>query len=223
MSGVLARIVELFVEADVAPRVVATDRPPVVAVLCRERFARPAAAVVGLALAHASGEPCALVAHRGGAASGIALPAARRAAAELGRHGYDASAAGRLVWLASRAARLADHDDDVGGRAAASVELARASALARLPAAIAICAVRSAPLDRVLAWHDAIVAIREPGSTDAVVERVTASLAELGRPVLVADVPSRRASSLATHGLAAPRSTLDALARLGDREEALAL
>jgi hypothetical protein len=128
------------------------------------------------------------------------LPAAHRAAARVREQGLPASASGRLVWVADgRGPRPAG---DAAARAAAmSAELARAAAVVGVPAAIALPFARTAALDRILAWHDAIVVVREPDASAAVVARALASIAELGRPVAAMEPPARVPGALAAAGL----------------------
>jgi hypothetical protein len=141
------------------------------------------------------------------------VPSARRAAVALRERTSPATASARVVWLADRRGALPA--DDVAGRTAAmSAELGRAALATGSPAAVAIPFARTAALDRVLAWHDALVVVREPDAADGVVERALTSLAELGRPV-VEMAPSRRSSELlALAGLAAPPEAKAAIAAL---------
>ncbi len=193
---------------------------PAVAVLCAPMRARAAAAGVALALARALGTSHALAGAVGAGGRDPAhppggAPAARRSAARLRERELPATASGRLVWLADRRGSL-DPDDDVAPRAAASsAELGRASASVGAPAVLAIPLPRVAALDRVLAWHDAIVVVREPDASDAMVERALASLAALGRPVAPMAPPARLAAALAAAGVRVPAEAGDAVARLG--------
>ena len=188
---------------------------PLVAVLCTESRARAATAAVALSLAQVAGRRCALAGAVGasaGAALG-AMPAARRQAAALQRRGLPAHASGRLVWLADRRGPLAEND--LPPRCAAlSAELGRSAGGLAVPAAVAFPCVRSEALDRVLAWHDAIVVVREPGALDGVIEHALASLARLGRPVGVVDVPSRMPGALAAAGFVAPAEVTRAVGEL---------
>ncbi|MBS1868929.1 MAG: hypothetical protein JSS99_04645 [Actinobacteria bacterium] len=202
---------------------------PHVAILCTEPRARVAAAGIALALARAAGARGALAAalgHGGGSALG-GLPTARRASAALRRDGRAVDASGRLAWLADRRAgvdddapvRLADRrgtvEDDAAARAAAlCAELGRAGTLAGLPTTVALPLARTAALDRVLAWHDAIVVVREPDAADGLAERARASLARLGRPVAELTPPRRLAGALALGGMAIPQEAAVAVAEL---------
>lgn len=189
---------------------------PLVAVLCQPARGRAAASGVALALAGALGEPCALAAAAGVAAAGslAGAPTARRAAARVRDRGLPAAATGRLAWLADRRGRDVV-GDDAASAAALSAELGRAAAAAGAPAAVALPIARTAALDRVLAWHDAIVVVRDPGMSDAVLERGLASLAMLGRPVAAMAPPTRLTAALAAVGLRAPAEAAVAVAQLG--------
>ncbi len=190
-----------------------------VAILCAEPRARVAAAGIALALARATGRRCALAGALGAAAGTAvaAMPAARRASVALRRRGLPASASGRLVWLADRRGPL--QADDVASRCAAlSAELGRSAAALGLPAAVAIPCVRTDALDRVLAWHDAIVVVCEPDAPDAMIEQARASLARLDRPVGVMAPPSRTAGLLALAGLAVPTEATTAVAALSQAD-----
>ena len=158
---------------------------PLVAILCAAPRGRVAAAGIALALARAARHPSALVGAVGQGVPGSigGTPGAHRAARGLRERGLPTAAGGRLVWLADRRGVLVE--DDIAGRVAAtSAELGRAAAFVGAPAAIALPFARTAALDRVLAWHDAIVVVREPDVAALVIERALASLAELGRPVV---------------------------------------
>ncbi len=143
-----------------------------------------------------------------------ALPAARRAAARIRERGLPAMASGRLVWLADGRGSV-PVDDRAARAAATSAELARAAGAAGLPAAVALPFARTAPLDRVIAWHDAILVVRELDASDAVIERALASLAALGRPVAAMAPPSRFAAALAASGVRAPAEAVHVVAALG--------
>jgi hypothetical protein len=188
---------------------------PLVAVLCAEPRAHVAAAGVALALARLSHGPCALAGAVGApeAAAMLAAPGARRAAAALQRRGLPASASGRLVWLADRRGALA-LDDAVSRCAAAGAELGRSATTLGAPAAIAYPIARTDALDRVLAWHDAIVVVREPDAPAAMIERALASLARLGRPAGAMAPPSRMSGALAVAGLAVPAEAAAVVAEL---------
>jgi hypothetical protein len=216
---------------------------PLVAVLCTAPRARVATAGVALALAHATGSRCA-IAGAVGTETRAALggtPAARRSAMALRRRGLPASASGRLVWVADRRGQLVPavgnpldgpatgatvpvaaptaEPTDVAARVAAlSAELGRSAATLGLPAAVALPFARTEALDRVLAWHDAIVVVREPDAPAAVLERALESLAALGRPVVAMAPPARLFSVCALAGLGAAAeavSAVDELARGG--------
>lgn len=118
------------------------------------------------------------------------------------------------MWLADRRGPL-PADDREAHAAAVSAELARAAAAAGLPTAVSLPFARTAALDRVLAWHDAIVVVREPDASDAVIERALASLAALGCPVSVMAPPPRLAAALAVGGVRAPAEAVHAVAALG--------
>lgn len=204
---------------------------PSVAVLCAAPRSQAAAASVALALAHLSGRPYALAAVVGACPPAPAsfAPSARRAAARLRQRGKLAAAVGRTVWLASAApptpiAAVGPGErgrageplaDPAGAAAAASAALARAAQAIAAPAALAIPFARCAALDRVLAWHDAIVVVREPDATHEIAELVLASLALLDRPAVTMPAPSRLAERVASAGLRAPAPAIDAVARLG--------
>lgn len=188
---------------------------PLVAVLCAAPRGRVAAAGIALALAEATRRPCALAGvvgeDRAGSLGGA--PAARRSVAVVRERGLSAVASGRLVWLADRRGALAD--DDLAARAAAmSAELGRSAAAVGAPAAVACPFARTAALDRVLAWHDAIVVVPEPETPAAMVERALASLGELGRPVAAMAPPARLHGALAVGGLRGPAEAVAAVARL---------
>jgi len=219
VSALVERLVRVFVEppaaegpAPAAPpaALAAPGRPPTVAVL--GRTPQPAAAIVALALVRACGARCALVAGVARPPSPLALPAARRAAARLREHGVDAIAAGRLVLLVGAPA---GEDDPVGAAAAASAALGRAASLAGVPGTLAIPLARSDALDRVLRWHDALVAVRMPDADELLARRALASLAQLGRPVVALASPGRQAEALARLGLWTPTAAPD-LVRLGE-------
>lgn len=187
-----------------------------VAILCAPPRARAAASAVALALARATNGPCALAAAVGvdAAAPFGGTVAARRAAASLRMSGRAAAARGRLVWLADR--REVETDDAAGRAAALSAELRRAATAAGgSPTAIALPFARSDALDRVLAWHDALVVVHEPGMPPALLDRALASLAALGRPVAAMAPPSRLAATFAAAGLAAATDATGAVAQLG--------
>jgi hypothetical protein len=120
------------------------------------------------------------------------------------------------VWLADR--RGAMQDDDVPSRCAAvGAELGRMAGALGAPAAVAYPFARTDALDRVLAWHDAIVVVREPEAPAAVVERALAGLAELGRPAGAMEISSRAAAALAAAGLAVPAEASTAVSGLCGR------
>jgi hypothetical protein len=192
------------------------DSVPLVAVLCRPSRGRAAAAGVAIALARALDRSCALVTVFGaGPVQALGgTPAARRTAAALPRRGLRGAACGRLVWLADQ--RVAGAGDDVAaGAAALSAELGQAAAAAGVPAAIAFPLARSAALDRVLAWHDAIVVVPEADAPTAMMERALASLRALGRPAVAMTSPPRFVAALAGAGLHAPSEAVRAIAQLG--------
>jgi len=141
------------------------------------------------------------------------MPSAHRTAAGLRERGLPAVAGGRLVRLADRRGPLAE--DDFAVRAAAmSAELGRSAAAVRAPAAVAFPFARTPALDRVLAWHDAIVVVREPDASATVIERALESLAQLGRPVAAMTPPARLPGALAASGLRAPSEALTAVVQL---------
>ena len=220
----LARVGGLFVESPPPARAMAPAAgpltPPTIAVLCAAPRGPVAVAAVSLALAHLLGRPYALEATVGtaspGAHAGAAVPSAQRAARRLRERGMDASASGRLVWLADRrCGELGIEGRDAPGAvAAANAELGRAAMIADAPAAIAIPLARVDALDRVLGWHDGIVVVPEPGLTAPMREHVLASLALLGRPVACMAPPPRLAGTAALLGLRAPACALDAVSQL---------
>jgi hypothetical protein len=188
---------------------------PLVAILCTAPRGRIAASALALALARASRCSCALAGAVGEDPSGSVggTPSARRAARGVRDRGLPAAASGRLVWLPDRRGALVA--DDVAGRAAVmSAELGRAAAFMGAPAAIALPFARTAALDRVLAWHDAIVVVREPDAPAAVIERALTSLAKLGRPVATMVPPLRLSGMLAARGAVAPAEAKWAVAEL---------
>lgn len=186
------------------------------AVLCREERAAAAAAAVGLALARACGARCALVGAAGRAAAPrsavIAAPAARHATARLRARGHSTAASGRLVWVGDRRAPGAFDAPDAA--AAVSAEIGRAATAVGVPAAIALPFPRTPAMDRVLTWHDALVAIHEPDATPEGVARTEASLVALGVPVVCMPPSSRQSAALAEFGLRAPAAALAAILRL---------
>ena len=230
---------------------------PTVAVLADPRHGQLVACAVALALADACRQPCGVAAAVGrGAVAPLPLGAnARRCSAELRARGYDATAVGRLVWLAdlratprepdaarepdpargaadpagdgpapagagpSPAATAADDPiaaDPAAAVAAASVELHGAARALAAPAALAIPFARSAALDRVLGWHDAIVVVEDGRATTPELARlVLDSLAALDRPVAAMTLPSRLHAAPATAGLRAPAAAAAAVAALG--------
>jgi len=189
--------------------------PPLVAILCAAPRARVAAAGLALALARVTRRPCGLagaVGEDAGAAPG-GLPTARRGSVALQRRGLPASASGRLVWLADRRGEL--QADDVPARCAAlSAELGRSAAALGVPAAVAFPCTRTDALDRVLAWHDAIVVVREPDAPPAMIEHALASLARLGRPAGVLTPPARLPGGLAIAGVVVPAEAASVVAEL---------
>lgn len=194
---------------------------PIVAVLCTPPRARAAAAAVALGLARATRHPCALATAVGGG-PGVAfgaLPSARRAVAALRERDLSVAAGARLVWLADR--RGPASTDVVARAAASSAELARSVAATGAPAAVALPFARTVALDRVLAWHDALVIVREPDAPDAIVQRARESVAALGRPVAVLDPPPRLPAALAVAGIAAPAELARVVAELGIARPAL--
>jgi hypothetical protein len=202
---------------------------PLVAVLGPRSHAVASACAVALALARARGAPAALA-----GAAGVArrqqlvggMPAARRHAGRLRGRGLPAVASGRVVWVALEApgyavaaeARGADAGfrDEVGLAAAIAAGLGRATSAARVPAALALPLARTDALDRVLAWHDAFVVVRDPGAPEGLLRHALASLASLGRPVATMAVPPRVDATLAAAGMRAPAAAVQAVERLGD-------
>jgi hypothetical protein len=209
LPGVARRVV-------VASGVGAPLPAPLVAILCTAPRGRVAASAIALALARAFRCSCALAGAVGADSSGSlgGVPSAHRTARGARNRGLSAAATGRLVWLPD--GRGALRGSDIAGRAAAmSAELGRAAAFAGAPAAIALPIARTAALDRVLAWHDAVVVVREPDAPAAVVERALVSLAELGRPVATMAPPLRLSGALAAGGAVAPAEAIRAVAELG--------
>jgi len=193
---------------------------PLVAVLCAPARGRTAAAGVAVALARALGSDCGLAGAvgLGARAALVPTPAARRAAARLRERSLPACASGRLVWLPDRRGALPE-EDAVARAAAMSAELARAAAAAGVPGAAALPLARTAALDRVLAWHDAIVVVREPAAPEGMIEQALASLAALGRPLAAMAPPSRPAAALAAGGVRAPVEAQQAVAALRLNQE----
>lgn len=188
---------------------------PLVAILCTAPRGRVAASAIALALARVSRCSCALAGAVGEGPSGsiAGLPSARRAARGVRDRGLPAAASGRLVWLPDRRGALVA--EDVAGRAAAmGAELGRAAAYVGAPAVVALPLARTGALDRVLAWHDAVVVVREPDAPAAVIERALRSLAELGRPVAAMAPPPRPYGTLAAWGAVAPAEAMRAVAEL---------
>jgi hypothetical protein len=155
----------------------------------------------------------------------------------LQRRELPASARGRLVWIADRRGQLvpavskpldgpatgasaatvaprAEPSDVASGAAALSAELGRSAAALGLPAAIAFPFARTEALDRVLAWHDAIVVVREPDTSASVIERALESLAVLERPVAAMALPARLSSMCALAGFGAPAEAAGAVGEL---------
>jgi hypothetical protein len=189
--------------------------PPLVAFLCTAPRGRVAASAIARALARAFGCSYALAGAVGADPSGSigGVPSARRAARGVRDRGLSAAASGRLVWLPDRRGALVT--DDVAGRAAVlSAELGRAAAYVGAPAAIALPLARTEALDRVLAWHDAVVVVREPDAPAAVIERALISLAALGRPVATMAPPLRLSGTLAVGGVVAPAEAMRAVVEL---------
>jgi hypothetical protein len=226
MTAAVGRVRGIFVEARprAVPAAPARSLPafPSLVVLCAPVRGRAVAAGVAVALARASGARVALASAAGvGAIAPAAVtvaPAARRAAARLRERGHQASARGRLVWVADRRAagtRGSHGEDPAGSAGAASAELGRAAASVGTPRALALPLRRCAGLDRVLAWHDGIVVVREPDATDGLTDLVLGSLAALGLPVACVDAPSRVAGAVAMLGLTPPAFAVAAVAQLG--------
>jgi hypothetical protein len=217
VSGALARAGGLFVEwgeraAEPAAPVPPWPPAPVIAVLCAPARARVSAAAVALALARAVGGRCALAAAVGADGPLVpASPAARGAAHRLRERGSSAAASGRLVWISG----AAPGGDPPGEVAAASARLGRAAAATGAPAALAVPFARDDSLDRVLAWHDGVIVIAEPGADEAMLAHVVASVTALGRPVACMSPPPRLAARAAALGLHAPPCAVEAVVRLG--------
>jgi hypothetical protein len=196
---------------------------PSVAVLSNGTGGAAVAAAISLALADHCGRPCALVATVGPTPSGVVAlsPAAVRAAARLRGSGQAARARGRLVWLAGELPQDGNEDDRPTAAAAGlSARVARAAAAIGAPSALALPLARSAALDRILAWHDGVVVVREPGASAAIAELVLDSLAALGRPVTAVAAPSRIVAQVVTLGLRTPGFAAAAVELLGLREMA---
>jgi hypothetical protein len=194
----------------------APSSAPLVAILCAAPRGRAAAAAIALALARVTRRRCALASVVGEAVPGSmgGAPTARRAARGVRERGLPAVASGRLVWLPDH--RGAVSADDVAGHAAAmSAELGRAAAFVGAPAAIAMPFARTAALDRVLAWHDALVVVRDPDAAGAVIEHALESLAELGRPVTSIATLPWLPRALAAAGAVAPVEAVRAVVELG--------
>ncbi|ADB52951.1 hypothetical protein [Conexibacter woesei] len=228
MSGALAHARGLFVAAPARPAATTplTGRPQV-AVLCSPARAQAAAASVALALAAACSTPFSLACAVGtGAPAPASLaPGARRAVVRLRQRGEHATAVGRVVWLTAEppagAAGDVDAGRSAGGRsdaagtlAGASRALGRAAGAVAAPAVLAVPFARTAAIDRVLGWCDAIVVVRDAETPTALAELVLGSIEELRRPVVAMDAPARIAARAATAGLRAPAVAVDAVARL---------
>lgn len=110
----------------------------------------------------------------------------------------------------------ADAHDEVGLAAALAAALGRATTTERTPAALALPLARTEALDRVLAWHDALLVVRDPGAPDGLLEQVLASLARLGRPVATMSVPSRIDATLAKIGVRPGAEAIQAIERFRD-------
>lgn len=226
MSGAVAGFGGLFGDAVSATHPVQrAGALPSVAVLCAAPRGAAVAAAIALALARACGCPFALAAAVGVAPAGAAslVPSAARAAAQLRRGGHPAHARGRLVWLADRRAEDADAGsgtpqlavDPADAAAALSADLTRAAAAVAAPCALAIPFARSEALDRVLGWHDAVVVVRAPDASAALLQLVLTSIAALDRPVVAVQAPGRFEAGLAMAGLHAPAFARAAIAQLG--------
>jgi hypothetical protein len=215
MNASIARFGSHPFVAAVRPPTARPSSQPLVAILCTEPRARVITAGVALALMRACGSRCALAGAVGeGTGSAVgAMPGAHRAARALRERGVHATASGRLVWVADGRGPLVA-SDMVARAAASSAELGRATIAVGAPAAVAFPLVRTAALDRVLAWHDAIVVVREPDAAPGVLQRALTSLAELGRPVAAMTPPRRSVGALAAAGLLAPSEARVAVAEL---------
>jgi hypothetical protein len=189
-------------------------RMPLVAVLCEPQRARVAAASTALALAATVRARVAVAAVAGlrEARSQPASRAASRCAAQLSARGYAAAPAGRVAWVAD----AAPTSDDVAGEAAAlMVVTAGAGRMLGVPAVVALPAPRTAALDRVLGWADAIVVAERHDAKPAVATLERASIERLDRPAAFMATPSRAAALLAAAGTRPTREALQAVAVLG--------
>ncbi len=121
------------------------------------------------------------------------------------------------MWIGDAVATADDEParDDAGVAAGMAAMLGRGGSALATPAALALPLTRTAALDRVLAWHDGFVVVREPEAPEGLAERVLESLARLGRPVAVMSPPSRGGAALATAGLVAPPEAVQAVEWLG--------
>jgi hypothetical protein len=189
-------------------------RTPLVAVLCEPQRARVAAASTALALASAVGARVAVAAVAGvrDARSQLASRPASRCAARLVARGYAAAAVGRVAWVADASPSA----DDVAGEAAALVVVtAGAGRMLGVPAVVALPVARTAALDRVLGWADAVVVAERHAKTPAVAALERASIERLARPTAFMATPSRAAALLAGAGMRATPEAVQAVAVLG--------
>ncbi|MDW5598157.1 hypothetical protein VSS74_27620, partial [Conexibacter stalactiti] len=108
-----------------------------------------------------------------------------------------------------------DAADPAGTAAGVGARAARAAVTIGAPSALALPLARSAALDRVLAWHDGVVVVQQPGASAAIAELVLDSLAALGRPVAAVPAPGRLAARVISAGLHTPAFATEAVARLG--------
>jgi hypothetical protein len=220
VTSLATRVGRLFV----APSGVALTVPhPSVrslVVLCRPERTRPLAASAAIALAAVTGTRCALASVAGlvdpPPGLGLGVLGSRRALAVVRAAGHRCGARGRVVWVADRRADVEAvvASDPVGAVAAASHELGTLAAATGLPAVLALSLVRTEALDRVLGWHDGLVAALEPDATEGIAERVQESLAALGLPFACVAVPSRWDGALAEWGMRAPAPIVTAVADL---------
>ncbi len=218
--GLFLRPAEGAPPARVAPRAAPLGTSRTLLVLCEAELLHAAAAMAALALARVLGAPCALAAVGGASRdprrAGVATVGARRAAARLRAAGRPAAASGRLVWLSGPFGALAGAADPVGVAAGASLLLGRASAASGLPGVLALPHARTDALDRLIGWHDGVIAIPAADASCDLSEHVEASVAALGRRCVCISALSRRMAALAELGLHVPAAAVDALARLGD-------
>jgi hypothetical protein len=183
-----------------APAAQGPRAPTAAALLCPPRDALPAGGALALTLAHRDGVGAALVGAWGGPAElpgevgGPALPAARRLAARLVARGHEARAAGRLVIV-----RL-----PAGERDAAAAWQRVEAAVPDAPSVLVLAGPRGEALDGLVARRELVV-VAVPAQADPALARLApASVAGLGAPVVVVELPRTMGAALAAAGLRVP-------------------